>query len=258
MGFLMNNPFTPGGTGQPRSLPGGGWGGLRDFLQSPGGGALTSGLLGGIGQGLSASSQAAQQEKDRAMQAMFWQPQFKQSQAESAARMAPLGWDQNFLQAMAMKQGMFNKLLGGAGGGYVPQFVKDKWAATGYTPASMMPFSVDEGYKNAFNFDTSLGSISNWQNNIGNVGGGRAPMIDMARYAPKSPYIGQMQNWNQQQQQFTADQDKRIQNLMNQAINQKRGGFGSKLGGAAAGAGMGFLTGGPIGALVGGIGGLFR
>jgi hypothetical protein len=84
-----------------------------NFLQSPGGSSIVSGVLGGFGN----MADRQQQEEQFAQQQQNWQKQFGQSQTQDYLSAAPLGWSQNFQGSQALKAAI---LAQQQKGGYQP------------------------------------------------------------------------------------------------------------------------------------------
>ncbi len=240
--------------------------GILNFLSTPGGSNLASGILSGIG------SMGQGQRQDQLTQAQLMQQmaqmqqqngqsimgdQLTRDQAVNAA--SPLGWAQNYQQQQLAKNIGFQQLMGGSTIRPTDPKVQALLDQSGYKPFTP---TMPDDWKNVnpFGAGQTMDALALRQNDITQLGGGRAPQVDFSQMGLDPATVARLQqNTGQFQQQAQGNTDAnygRLQeaiNMSRNAVNQQQqqqqsgGGIGGFLGGL-------LKTAAPFASLIPGVG----
>lgn len=254
--------------------------GILDFIKSPGGSSLLSGILGGIGAMGQGKREERMSREQQAMQQAIMQQQLGLQGAQglmndsltrdlSLEQAAPLGWSQGYEQQQLLRNMLLQKLMNGPSVQPTNPEVMERLKASGWQP--FKPTIPEEWTNvNPFGVDQTMGALANRQGILDKLSGGRAPGLDFAHMGLPEEMANRYGQQTSDYRKFAADDYNSNAARVMEAINLNRQGTnqrppqssgGSRLGGAAggalSGAGVGMTFGGPIGAGIGaGIGGL--
>ncbi len=243
--------------GRPAVTPtGGGGNGIMDFLSSPGGQALISGTLGGIGAIGQGRREERMNDQQIALQRAIMQQQGAQGMMNDSLtrdmaleQAAPLGWGQGYQQNQLLRNMLMQKIQNGPSGGAVPASIQGKLDQMGYKP--FKPTIPEEwGSVNPFGVDHARGPIIKRQGILDKLSGGKAPALDFAHMGLPQEMADRYQQQTGDYRQFTADDYNVGQNRLLEAINMNRQGTNQQMPGQGGGPGIGSMIAGsaiPIG-----------
>lgn len=206
--------------------------GILDFLRTPGGSSLASGILGGVGQmaqGQQQNQQYNQQNaQQQALQAALMQQQNgnnimgdQLNRDQLVGQAAPLGWAQNYQQQQLAKNFGLQQLMNGPTMTPTNPHIQQLLDQSGYKP--FQPTIPDEWKNvNPFGVGQTMEALGNRQNVISQLGGGNAPQLDFSQFGIDPAMVQRLQgSTGQFQQQQQGQTDANIQRL-NEAVNMSR------------------------------------